>query len=249
MKRRASVTDDAIEKIRELIVSGRWGPGDRLPRESELAAQLGLSRNSLREAVRALALVRVLEVRQGDGTYVTSLEPDLLLESTRFATHLLRGDTVLELFEVRRMLEPSAAALAAVRITGEGLAELCRQLDRMIAATTVEELVEADVAFHALIARASGNSVLSSLLDSLAARTMRARIWRGLADADALDQTRTEHVRIYRAIEARDPDLARATATVHIANGESWQREHLAQAGAAEVVADGDADGEGGEDA
>jgi GntR family transcriptional regulator, transcriptional repressor for pyruvate dehydrogenase complex len=247
MKRRASVTDDAIEKIRELIVSGRWGPGDRLPRESELAAQLGLSRNSLREAVRALALVRVLEVRQGDGTYVSSLEPDLLLESTRFATHLLRGDTVLELFEVRRMLEPSAAALAAVRITGEGLAELCRQLDRMIAASTVEELVEADVAFHALIARASGNSVLSSLLDSLAARTMRARIWRGMADADALDQTRTEHVRIYRAIEARDPDLARAMATVHIANGESWQREHLAEAGAAEVVAD--ADGEGGDDA
>jgi GntR family transcriptional regulator, transcriptional repressor for pyruvate dehydrogenase complex len=244
MKRRASVTDDAIEKIRELIVSGRWGPGDRLPRESELAAQLGLSRNSLREAVRALALVRVLEVRQGDGTYVSSLEPDLLLESTRFATHLLRGDTVLELFEVRRMLEPSAAALAAVRISDEGLAELCRQLDLMIAATTVEELVEADVAFHALIARASGNSVLSSLLDSLAARTMRARIWRGMADADALDQTRTEHVRIYRAIEARDPDLARATVTVHIANGESWQREHLAEAKAAEVIGDG----EGGED-
>ena len=228
MKRRASVTDDAIDKIRELIVSGRWGPGARLPRESELAAQLGLSRNSLREAVRALALVRVLEVRQGDGTYVSSLEPDLLLESTRFATHLLRGETLLELFEVRRMLEPAAAALAAVRISEEGLAELCRQLDRMFAATTVEELVEADVTFHALVAGAAGNSVLSSLLDSLSARTMRARLWRGIADDRSLDVTRAEHARIYQAIAARDPDLARAMATVHIASSEAWQREHLA---------------------
>src|SRR6266851_9453121 len=65
-----SVTDEAIHKIRERIVSGSWGPGDRLPKESELATELGLSRNSLREAVRALSQLRVLEVRQGDGTYV-----------------------------------------------------------------------------------------------------------------------------------------------------------------------------------
>src|SRR5712664_4877939 len=102
-RRTPSVTDEAIDKIQELIISRSWGPGDRLPKESELAAQLGLSRNSLREAVRALSLARVLEVRQGDGTYVSSLEPHDLLEPTRFATHLLRGSTVLELFEVRRM--------------------------------------------------------------------------------------------------------------------------------------------------
>src|SRR6266853_1484440 len=114
-RRAPSVTEEAIEKIRKLIVSGKWGPGTRLPREADLAAQLGLSRNSLREAVRALSLARVLEVRQGDGTYVSSLEPHDLLEPTRFATHLLRGSTVLELFEVRRMLEPEAAAMAALR--------------------------------------------------------------------------------------------------------------------------------------
>src|SRR5581483_4344048 len=71
---RGSVTDDAIERIRELVASGEWGPGRRLPREADLAKQLGLSRNSLREAVRAVSLARVLEVRQGDGTYVSSLE-------------------------------------------------------------------------------------------------------------------------------------------------------------------------------
>src|ERR1044072_7471230 len=73
---RATVTDDAIERIRELIASGAWGPGTRLPREPDLAKQLGLSRNSLREAVRALSLARVLEVREGDGAFVSSLEPD-----------------------------------------------------------------------------------------------------------------------------------------------------------------------------
>src|SRR6266516_5274519 len=91
---RASVTDEAIERIRGLIVSGEWGPGTRLPREADLAKQLGLSRNSLREAVRALSLARVLEVKRGDGTYVSSLEPRELLEPTLSATRLLQGRTV-----------------------------------------------------------------------------------------------------------------------------------------------------------
>ena len=124
------VTHDAIASIRELIASGEWGPGTRLPREPDLAAQLGLSRNSLREAVRALSLARVLEVRQGDGTYVSSLEPGELFEPILSATHLLRGRTVLELFEVRRLLEPEAAALAAVRADLKMKDRLRRELER-----------------------------------------------------------------------------------------------------------------------
>jgi DNA-binding FadR family transcriptional regulator len=81
-KRSPAVTDNAIEGIRELIASGEWVPGMRLPREGDLAKQFGLSRNSLREAVRALSVARVLEVRQGDGTYVSSLDPGELLEPT-----------------------------------------------------------------------------------------------------------------------------------------------------------------------
>src|ERR1700731_1970483 len=185
-KRNPSVTDEAIDKIQELIISGSWGPGDRLPKETELAAQLGLSRNSLREAVRALSQLRVLEVRQGDGTYVSSLEPGLLLESTSFVSHLLLGDTAVELYEVRRILEAAAAALAAARIDEEGRQELGRRLERMRQADGVEELVEADVAFHAVIANAAGNAVLTSLLASLSTRTMRARLWHGRAADDAL---------------------------------------------------------------
>src|SRR6267143_240169 len=126
-----SVTDEAINKIQNLIISGSWGPGDRLPKESELAAQLGLSRNSLREAVRALSQLRVLEVRQGDGTYVSSLEPGLLLESTGFVSALLLGETGIELYEVRRILEAAAATLAAGRIDSEEKVELEQSLERM----------------------------------------------------------------------------------------------------------------------
>src|SRR5438445_90275 len=181
-RRGAGVTHDAIESIRELIASGEWGPGTRLPREADLAAQLGLSRNSLREAVRALSLARVLEVRQGDGTYVSSLEPHDLLEPTRFATHLLRGSTVLELFEVRRMLEPEAAAMAALRADDDIKIALRRELDRMFdAGDRVEDLVEADAAFHDVIGQAPGNAVLRSLLQSLSTRTVRARLRHGAA--------------------------------------------------------------------
>jgi GntR family transcriptional repressor for pyruvate dehydrogenase complex len=226
-----SVTEDAIEQIRGLVASGQWGPGTRLPREADLAKQLGLSRNSLREAVRALSLARVLEVRQGDGTYVSTLEPGELLEPALSATHLLQGRTVLELFEVRRMLEPEAAAMAAQRADAAVIAALRHELDRMVAAgDRADDLVEADAAFHDVIARAPGNGVLQALLRSLSTNTVRARLWHGIADRGALDQAREEHARIYEAIAAGDADLARAATLVHIATNETWLRDHLGPA-------------------
>jgi GntR family transcriptional repressor for pyruvate dehydrogenase complex len=103
----------------------------------------------------------------------------------------------------------------------------------MTAASSVEELVEADAAFHAVVARAAGNAVLSSLLESLSTRTMRARQWRGRLEKGALDATRAEHLRIYEAIAARDPELARIVAAAHVANSEHWLRADLAQLEAA----------------
>ena len=136
-RRGAGVTDDAIERIRELVASGEWQAGMRLPREADLAKQLGLSRNSLREAVRALSLARVLEVRQGDGTYVSSLEPGELLEPTLSATHLLRGRTVLELFEVRRLLEPRGQLVGGHRSHRPGQA---RQLAQYVVAQAAKSI-------------------------------------------------------------------------------------------------------------
>jgi len=90
-----ALTDEAIEKIKSMIVSGTLRAGDRLPREADLAADLGLSRSSLREAVKALSLMNILDVRRGDGTYVTSLQPPLLLEALSFIVDFHRDGTVL----------------------------------------------------------------------------------------------------------------------------------------------------------
>ncbi|MFD4661116.1 FadR/GntR family transcriptional regulator [Kitasatospora sp. NPDC058444] len=132
-----SVTDQAIERIKEMILSGALQPGARLPNEAELADQLGLSRNSLREAVRALTAMRILVPKQGDGTYVSGLEPHLLLESLAFAADASRGHTAGQLLQVRRLLEPQATALAAYRITEQRLAELRAILDQSAQAVHV----------------------------------------------------------------------------------------------------------------
>ncbi|MEU6508149.1 MULTISPECIES: FadR/GntR family transcriptional regulator [unclassified Streptomyces] len=222
-----AVTDEAIEKIKDMIVSGALRPGDRLPKESELAAALGLSRNSLREAVRALSLIRILDVRQGDGTYVTSLDPQLLLEAMSFVVDFHRDDTVLEFLAVRRILEPAATAMAASRISEQQLDALSARLDALGAEPSVEELVAADLEFHRGIARAAGNSVLCSLLDSLSGPTTRARIWRGLTQEDAVGRTLREHRAILAALRDRDAETARSWATVHIASVEQWLRSTL----------------------
>ncbi|MET8566063.1 FadR/GntR family transcriptional regulator [Streptomyces flaveolus] len=222
-----AVTDEAIEKIKGMIVSGALRPGDRLPKESELAAGLGLSRNSLREAVRALSLIRILDVRQGDGTYVTSLDPQLLLEAMSFVVDFHRDDTVLEFLAVRRILEPAATALAAPRIDAGQLDALEAQLDALGADPSVEQLVAADLDFHRGIVQSAGNSVLCSLLDGLSGPTTRARIWRGLTQEDAVGRTLREHRAILGALRDRDAEAARSWATVHIASVEQWLRSTL----------------------
>ncbi|GIF76343.1 FadR/GntR family transcriptional regulator [Asanoa siamensis] len=222
-----ALTDEAIDKIKEMIVSGALGPGDRLPKEADLAERLGLSRNSLREAVKALSIIKVLDVRQGDGTYVTSLSPDLLLESLSFVVDFHRDDTVLQFLEVRRILEPAATALAARRMTEPEVAKLQRVLDELGPAPSVEALVANDLEFHRAIAAGSGNAALCSLIDGLSGPTTRARIWRGLTQEGAVDKTREQHQAIVDAIAAGEPELARSWATVHIAGVEEWLRQAL----------------------
>jgi GntR family transcriptional repressor for pyruvate dehydrogenase complex len=217
-----SVTDVAIEKIKEMIVSGELGPGDRLPREADLAQRLGLSRSSLREAVRALSLVRILDVRQGDGTYVTSLDSSLLLDALSFVVDLHQDRSVLALLEARRVLEAEAAALAAQRITAEQLVELRRLIAAMPDCDGVEEFVANDLGFHRTIAEASGNGVIATLLDSLSGGTIRARLWRGITQGGAIDRTVAEHTAICEALEHGRPELARSWMTVHLASVEAW---------------------------
>ena len=223
-----AVTDSAIARIQELILTGELGPGSRLPTENELAAHLGVGRSSIREAIKALALSRVVDVRQGDGTYVTSLEPHLLLAGVGFAIDLVQDDSLLEVAEVRRLFEPIATGLAADRIEDTALASLHEYVEGMEeAGHDQEQLVHWDQMFHSTVYEATGNPTLASILDGLSSRTVRARIWRGVIEGAAAAQTLREHRAIQHALATHDRPLAEAAALIHVNTSEQWLRDVL----------------------
>lgn len=225
-----AVTDDAVVKIRELIMSGKLQPGDRLPQESALADSLGISRNSMREAVRTLTQARVLDVRHGSGTYVTSLEPSVLLEGISVAIEMVRDDTLAEVIEIRQLLEPAATALATQRMTPESLEKIRAAHRRMENEfENVEELVRLDLEFHAAIVEAAGNATLSSILEGLSSRTVRVRIWSGIMSDNSVQLTIDYHEQILRAIESGDPILAHAAALMHVTHARRWLDAALAK--------------------
>jgi DNA-binding FadR family transcriptional regulator len=217
-----SQTDVVVQSIKAMITRGELGAGSRLPVEKDLAVALGVSRGSLREGVRALAIMGVLETRQGDGTYVTSLDSSLLLAPMAFMVDLQSPEHRSDLHVVRRVLESEAASRAATRITDEELTAAGQVLEAVrdevfgTSSTDIEAVMSADVAFHRIIAQASGNGPLAALVDALADRTLPARRTFGVQHEG---QTRTafhEHETILAALAAHDPDRARLLMSHHL---------------------------------
>jgi len=225
--RKGTVTQRAIERIKAMIAEGRLEPGQRLPAERDLASDLGISRSSVREAIRALTVLGVLEARHGSGIYVTRLRAGDLLETFGVVADLSRGERLAELLEVRRVLESAATALAAARITPDRLAEAAEHLAAMDATDDPDELLAHDLAFHRVIAVAAGNETMAALLEGLSSRTFRARVRRGYEEDGAIARTRHEHAAIHRALAARDPEAARAAAAAHVGGVEQWLRGRL----------------------
>lgn len=213
--------ETTIDKIKQMLIDGQLRPGDKLPVEKDLASLLGVSRNTLREAVRALSSLKVLQTRQGDGTYVTSLQPGLLLDGVAFVADLHREDGELQFLHVRRLLEPEATALAVSRLTDADLAalsDLLVEAHDLVRAEPVDtdRFMANDRAFHTLITSRCGNPVLSALVENTSGNTVQARLWRGRLDPDANLRTVTEHELIYQAIVDGDSERARLRAAAHI---------------------------------
>src|SRR4051794_23253988 len=217
-------TDQAIAKLKELISSGEFTAGSRLPTERELTQRFGLSRSSLREAVRALALVGVLESRVGDGTYVTTLEPDLLLTGIGFVSDLASGPSLLEIHAIRRLLEPEATRMATARLDDDDFARLEQCLQQMESAQGVPAFIEADTEFHRIILDACGNTALASLIQNLSGSTLRARLWQSLVERSATAATLASHRTIYAGLVARDAEMAAAADLIHLGIAEEWLR-------------------------
>jgi len=223
--------ETTIDKIKQMLVDGELRPGDKLPVEKDLAASLGVSRNTLREAVRALTSLKMLQTRQGDGTYVTSLQPSLLLDGMGFVADLHREEGELHFLHVRRLLEPEATALAVARLSEADLAKLSDLLDEadtIVRARTIdhERLMANDRAFHSLITSRCGNPVLAALVENTSGHTVRARLWRGRLDPGADERTVAEHRMIYQAVVDGDSERARLRAAAHILGVEDAVRGH-----------------------
>ncbi|WP_250545940.1 FadR/GntR family transcriptional regulator [Paenarthrobacter sp. DKR-5] len=216
-----SQTDVVISGVKKMLSTRRLSPGDRLPVERDLAAELGVSRGSLREGIRALSTVGILETRQGAGTFVTKLEPAALLSAMEFWVGLQDGERASQVHTVRRALETEAAAAAASCITEDQLKAAAAILDRAGKAihgqpTDHNAALQSDMDFHHLIASASGNHVLAALIDTVSTRTLRDRLWRSLHDSDGLLATHREHLGILEALERHDVDRARTRMANHL---------------------------------
>ncbi len=213
--RKTRVYEDVVAQIQRLIAEGRLQVGDRLPPERALAARFGVSRTSVRDAIRVLELLGLVEPRQGEGTVVRDLSPDSLV--TPVASLLVRAPALLaELLDVRKMIEPGLAARAAVHASAGDLEKLdqifARQRDRV---SSGQLAIEADSEFHYAIATAASNRVILRVLDVLMDLLRESRE-RSLQVAGRRQRSLDGHRRILDALHRRDATAAEAAMRQHL---------------------------------
>lgn len=226
---REPLSAEVARALLEAVFSGQIKPGTRMPSERQLAEQFGVGRFVVREALKSLGLMGLLEVRQGDGTYVRPPDSTLLPRVVEWG--LLVGESrTNDLVETRQHLEPITARLAAERRTDADLVTIKTHLDGMREAADRSGFVDADVAFHMSIAAATGNSVLSNMLTSIASLL---KVWiRNVVDAaESTEPSYLEHVPIYEAIEVQDPPAAATAMAAHMDGATCRLQAALAQHG------------------
>ncbi|MBM7643928.1 DNA-binding FadR family transcriptional regulator [Scopulibacillus daqui] len=212
---RSSLVDQVVSQLGSLIESGQWPLGEKIPPEPELVEQLGVSRNTVREAVRALIYTGMLEARQGDGTYVRA--------QTDFGAAMerrLQKSNVLETMEVRSCLEREAARLASLRRTREDIQDLRDSLAKrdeiFEKSDNLEEQVKADIEFHNAVVAASHNSVLIDLYKYMS-KTIQTSISSTMyGDAKLCEQNNQAHHKLVEAIINQDPAASVEAVRTHI---------------------------------
>jgi len=216
--------DIALQALRSRIARGDFRAGQRLPSEAELCGELGVSRSSLREAVRMLAALGVLVVRHGSGTYVSELRAADIVSSLHMTVGLLPLDGLLEIYELRRVLESHAAGQAAARMDDTVIPELDAVLVELEATDHPGRVSELDHRFHTLVAEAAGNPTLAALLSVFRRRSRDYQIFGSPGDAQVKQISDRGHRAIYRAMRERNPGAATAAAADHVAQTEAWLR-------------------------
>lgn len=213
------VYEEIVAQIKKLMVDGKLQPGDKLSSERDLAEQLGVSRASVREALSALEMAGIIEIRSGEGSFVKQVSFSGLLEPLSFCL-LVESQEVDHFLEVRRVLEAEAAALAAMR-AGEAEKEEIRQA---LEAMRLEIMAggfgdEGDTAFHVAVAKAAKNPILNQIMGvitELMSKTFRSARQKMFLASGVADSIYASHVAVYRAIVERNPQQARMCMQKHL---------------------------------
>ncbi len=213
------IYEEVAEALIDMIKSGQLKSGDKLESVQQLAENFQVGRSAVREALSALRAMGLVEMHQGEGTYVREFDSKMLSLPVYIAV-LMKKDDVKNLLEVRRILEVGAVQAAADRRTDEQLAEIKEALDQMETANDQELGEEADFRFHMAIAKASHNELLIGLMNNVSemmVTTMREtrRLWL-YSEKSTLDRLWNEHQQIYQAIEARDGSEAQKLMLDHL---------------------------------
>jgi DNA-binding FadR family transcriptional regulator len=222
---REAVPQQIVTRLQDLIRQRHLGPGDRLPSERELAQSMAVSRSSLREALRALSVMGVLEMRHGEGTFITSLEPELLVRHLGFVLSLSEG-AFDDLFAARVVVEPAIAAMAASNADDAGVARLEECLQAGLAARDDQEsFLEADLQLHRIVCDMARNPILDQFMRSIATLAVASRR-ETVSIPGVIESSISEHIEIVAAIRARDSEAARAGMARHLERLRRQQRTH-----------------------
>jgi GntR family transcriptional repressor for pyruvate dehydrogenase complex len=213
------VYEQVVEQIKELMRQGELKPGDKLMSERELSDRLGVSRPSVREALSALDFLGILESRHGEGTFISEVSEQRLIEPLALFMAMDR-EASLELLEVRKMMESNAAELAAVRADKEDIKKMCKALELMEQDFKQKILGEEnDAAFHYSIAEATGNRTLvkiMNLVSDLLVQNMRTSRQYMFNKSDNAEKLYLQHLNILNAIKDGDHKLAKQEMYNHL---------------------------------
>jgi GntR family transcriptional repressor for pyruvate dehydrogenase complex len=214
-----ALSEKIVERLLSLIREKQLRPGDRLPPERELAPMMGVSRPSLREALRALSAMKVVENRQGSGTYITSLRPELFVNHLDFI-FTVNDATFLDLFEARKIVEVGLVALAARVIDDDQLARLEECLARSASSVNQPEtFLKTDLELHSIIIEAAHNRTLALFMSSVNQINTASRR-RTNELSEVRHQTLKDHKVIVETLKAHDPEAAAKAMRNHLAHVE-----------------------------
>jgi GntR family transcriptional repressor for pyruvate dehydrogenase complex len=209
------IYQEIVRQVKGMIAEGRLKSGDQLPPERDLAEKFVVSRTSVREALRALESLGLVEIRPGEGTFVREVSVDSLVEPLAMVM-LSQREAIGELFEARRMIEPALAALAARRATPEDVGEMERILESQAKAIAAGGTgVEQDAEFHTAIGAAAHNRAITRIAHAVMDLLRQSRE-EALNTPGRPDRSHNDHKRLLAAIRARDEAAARQAMVEHL---------------------------------